>query len=272
MAFRLVQPESGNSFSAVALAKEIRAAIGRGVSGLIVEPLEDPAVVDALYEAVDQGMAVLLLDRPVASRGGKSIPCIRYGAFPESGRKSSRTPSRPPSCSTVPSSVRIILLHHRSTDPYAAERLNSLADPIKAAGKPFSLIEFEGEPVQAADALRKSLAAEPKLDVVFADDDAGMIATQHVLAEWTKSGHPDFLFAGYVTYDMRTSTEVIRLATAFGDRSVESFGLKSFQTIQSLLDENSVGESVDVPIRVHRKSVVFVPRPAATEKPSSSSK
>ena len=149
-AFRLVQPESGTSFSPVVLAKEIRAAVGRGASGLIVEPVEDPAVVDALHEAVDQGLAVLSLDRPVASRGGKSIPCMRYGAFSESGREIVQSVLDAAKLFHRPEPIRIILLHHRSTDPYATERLNSLAQPLKAAGKSFSLIEFDGETDQAA--------------------------------------------------------------------------------------------------------------------------
>jgi ABC-type sugar transport system substrate-binding protein len=272
MVFRLVQPESGTSFSASVLAKEIRAAVGRGASGLIVEPEVDPAVVDALDQAVEQGMSVLLLDRPLATRTGKPIPCIRYGSFPETGREIVQAVLDAAKLFHRPEPARIIFLRHRSTDPYAAVRFNALADPLKAAGKHFSVIEFEGDSVPAAEVLQKSLAADPRLDMVFADDDAGMIASQQVLTEWTKSGHPEFLYAGYLAYDIRTSSEVIRQSAAYGDRSVESFGLKTFQTIQSQLDEKPVGEFVEIPIRVHKKTVVFVPTPAEAEKTPSSSK
>ena len=108
--------------------------------------------------------------------------------------------------------------------------------------------------------------------MVFADDGDGMSADQHVLSGWTKAGHLEFLFAGYLAYDIRSAGEIMRKASACGDRSVDTFGLKTFQTIQSQLDEKLVGEFVEIPIRVHKRTVVFVPTPAESEKTPSSSK
>jgi ABC-type sugar transport system substrate-binding protein len=268
--FRIVQPESGASFSTEVMAKEIRAAVARGVSGLIVEPLDGPAIDDALHEAVNQGMSVLLLDRPVASAGGRSIPFIRYGPLPEAGRAIVQAALEAVALFHRAEPGRIILLHHSSTDAYADEQMSSLTDSLRAAGKSFSLIEFQTDALQAVDLLKKSLAADPRLDLVLADDHAGMAGAQQALTEWTDSGHPTFLVAGYLSYDIRTSTEMVRNATAYGDRSVESFGVKTFQTIQSLLDEKSVGDRVDVAISIHKKTILFVPTPANSEKAPSS--
>jgi ABC-type sugar transport system substrate-binding protein len=272
MVFRIVQPESGASFSPEAIAKEIRAAVARGASGLIVEPLDGPAIGDALHEAVSQGMAVLLLDRPVASAVGQSIPFIRYGPLPDAGRAIVQAALEAVSLFDRAEPDRIILLHHSSTDAYAGEQMSSLTDSLKAAGKSFSLIEFQTDALQAVDLLKKSLAADPRLDLVLADDHAGMSGAQHVLTEWTDTGHPTFLVAGYLAYDIRTSTEMVRNATAYGDRSVEAFGLKTFQTVQSLLDGKPVGDRVDVPISIHKKTIMYVPTPANSEKAPASSK
>jgi ABC-type sugar transport system substrate-binding protein len=272
MVFRIVQPESGASFSPEAMAKEIRAAVARGASGLIVEPLDGPAIGDALHEAVNQGMSVLLLDRPVASAGGRSIPFIRYGPYHEAGRAIVQAALKGVALFHRAEPGRIILLHHSSTDSYADEKMSSLTDSLKAAGKSFSLIEFQTDAPQAVDVLKKSLAADPRLDLVLADDHAGMGGAHQALTEWSDSGHPTFLIAGYLTYDIRAWSEMLNNATAFGDRSVESFGLKTFQTIQRLLDEKPVGDRIDVPISIHTKSIVFVPTPGNSDKAPASSK
>ena len=259
MVFRLVEPESGTSFPATALAKQIRAAVDRGASGLIVEPIGDAAVDDGLHEAVDQGMAVLSLDNPIASRGGQSIPYIRHGPLADSGREIVQLVLEADKLFHRKEPGRIVILHRRSSDTYADERLRSLADPLKAAGRAFSVIEFEGDAIQAGDLLKKSFAANPKVDMVFADEDAGMSAAQLLLSDWTGSGHPPFLFAGYLAYDIRTATEVTRQAAAYGDRSVESFGVKAFQAIQCLLDQRPVDNRINSPIAVHKRPVLFVP-------------
>ena len=267
-----MQPESAVTFSPAALANEIRAAVGRGASGLMVEPMDDPAVVDALYEAVDQGMAVLLLDRQVATRGGKSIPFIRYGAIPESGRRIVNGTLEAAKLFHGTESGRIVVLHHISIDPYADERLKSLTDPLEAAGKSFSMVEFAGDANQGVDLLKKSLAAGPKVDMVFADDDAGIKAAQHVLAERVQSNQPTFLFSGFLGYDIRIATDVVRQATVYGDKSVETFGIKAFQTAQNLMDGKPVGEIIDVPIPVYKKPILFVPTPPDSEKAPSAAK
>ena len=65
---RLTQPDSQKPSSSENLAGAIRAAVDRGIAGLVVEPSDDAIVIDALYDAVDRGVPVLLLDRPVPAQ------------------------------------------------------------------------------------------------------------------------------------------------------------------------------------------------------------
>jgi ABC-type sugar transport system substrate-binding protein len=75
---RLTQPDPQKRWLPEDLAGAIRAAVGRGVAGLVVEPSEEAVVIDALYDAVGRGVPVLLLDRPVPARGGNSMPRVEF--------------------------------------------------------------------------------------------------------------------------------------------------------------------------------------------------
>jgi ABC-type sugar transport system substrate-binding protein len=266
--FRVTKPESGAAFSPGEQADAIRTAVGRGVAGLVVEPSEEPAVVDALYDAVGRGVAVLLLDRPVPARGGKTIPRVEFTGFAEVGRQivedlleADRSLKR-----TDPG--RAVILHHRSDDPYIDRSLDSLLGPCKASGKPMEVVNFEGMTENATEALWTLLKADPKLDIVLADDTFGVLAAYHLLAEQTQAGRREFLLGGYTPYDTRTP-EMLERAKAFGDRSVETYALKTTQAIVNLLDGRPAGDVIEVPVKFHRRSKIFVPRTEGTAAPSS---
>ncbi len=91
--FRVNQPEPGATASSDRLARAIRAAVDRGVEGLIVEPRDEPAVIDAVYHAVGRGVAVLLLDRAIPPRDGKTIPRVEFVAVDDVCRQIARGPS-----------------------------------------------------------------------------------------------------------------------------------------------------------------------------------
>jgi hypothetical protein len=73
-----------------------------------------------------------------------------------------------------------------------------------------------------------------------------------------KSGHQEFLFAGYAPYDTRTP-EVLTRIHAFGDRSVEAYATKTGRAIRSLLEGKAVDELVGIPVTFHRKAKMYVP-------------
>jgi ABC-type sugar transport system substrate-binding protein len=231
------------------------------VAGLIVEPLEEPPVLDALYEADARGVAVLLLDRSVPARGGKALHSVGYMAFTEPGRQIVQAALEAAGLLRQLEGRRIIVLHDRSDDAYDAERLAALVDPLKAAGKSFDVIEFEGNAAQAAAGLKSALEIDPKVAIVLADDTNGMIAAQQVLLARKNTNAPEFLYGGFVAYDYRTSGELLGRAIAFSDRSVETYATKTFQTISSLLGGKSVDERIEIPMPVHKKPTVFVPKP-----------
>ncbi len=201
-------------------------------------------------------------------RGGKTIPRVEYTAIADVGRQivadvleADRRFNRP-----VPG--RVIILHRRSDDPYIDRSLASLVGPIKAAGKLSEVIAFEGDSDKAEGVLRKSLDTDPKLDILLADDSYGMLAGYRIYSEWAKAGRATILLGGYISYDNRTP-DVLPNAQAFGDRSVESYAMKTFHAIRSLLDGQPVGDVVGVPVTFHNKPTIFVP---AAEKKSAAEK
>jgi ABC-type sugar transport system substrate-binding protein len=264
--FRLTQPESGASFSPEQLADAIRAAVGRGVAGLVVEPREQPAVVDALHEAVGRGVAVLLLDRAVPARGGRSIPRVEFTGFADVGPRIVQDVLEADRSRKRADPGRIILLHHRSEDPYLEPSLASLLGPCKASGKPTEIIAFEGPSEGATAAVRKSLEADPKLDILLADDTSGTLAAYRIIVESAQTGRRAFLLAGYTSYDTRTP-EMLERAQAFADRSIDAYAMKSAQAIRNLLDGKPVVEVVEVPVTFHRRSKTFVPTPEKPDAP-----
>jgi ABC-type sugar transport system substrate-binding protein len=267
--FRTVEPKAHEpdpkpgqvpSFTPSQLAEAIRAAVERGVAGLIVEPLEDPAVLDALYDADARGLAVLLLDRPVPARGGKSLHSVGYTSFVEPGRQIVQATLDAAKLLRQLEGGRIIVLHGRSADAYDADRLGALAKPLKAAGKSSDVIEFEGDSDLAAVALKTALDANPKVAIVLADDSNGMFAAYQVSSNRKNTDAPEFLFAGFLAYDYRSPHDLLERAIAFSDRSVEAFATKTFQAIYGLLNGKPVDERVEVPITVHKKSTLYVPK------------
>jgi ABC-type sugar transport system substrate-binding protein len=249
---RLTQPEPRQRSSPEDLAGAIRAAVGRGVAGLVVEPSEEAVVVDALYDAVGRGVAVLLLDRPVPARGGKSIPRVEYTAFADVGRHVVAAVLEADRNLKPAKAGRIVFLHHRSDDPYLERSFESLLGPCQAAGKPMEMLEFDGDAEQGMAVLRKSLESDPEIDILMADDALGVYVGFRIHVDWTESGRRGFLLAGYTPYDYRIATFLDRIY-AIGDRSVESYASATSHAIRSLMDAKPVGDVVEVPVTFNQR-------------------
>jgi ABC-type sugar transport system substrate-binding protein len=225
-------------------------------------------VVDALYDAVNRGVPVLLLDRAVPPRGGKTIPRVEFTGFADVGRQIVEDVLEADRNFKRADPGRIVVVHHRSDDPYIEPSLASLLGPSKASGKPTEVITFEGTAETGTEAVRKSLEADPKVDILLADDAFSTLASYRILVEWTQAGRREIVFAGYTPYDNRTP-EMLERAKAFGDRSLDSYAMKTSHAIRNLLDGKPVGV-VEVPVVFHRRSKMFVPRlekRATTETP-----
>jgi ABC-type sugar transport system substrate-binding protein len=259
MSLRYTKPESGQPLSPEQMAGAIRTAIGRGSAALIVEPIDDPTVLDLLYEAQSRGRKVLLLDQPVPPRGGKSIPMITYQPFDKPGRQIVEAVIEAATLTHRLNDGRIVVLENRSTDAYSAERLASLTNPLKAAGLKYEIVPFEGDANAAKDALTRLLAVPPKIAVVLAESDEGFTASHLILSQRNQQSQSEFVLGGYTAHDIGGSTELVAKAAAFCDRSVEVYSAKVFQTVRNLIEGKPVGSRIEVPVVVHHAKFLFVP-------------
>ena len=256
--FRFTQPDSQKGPSPEYLAGAIRAAVDRGVGGLIVEPRDEAVVIDALYDAIDWGVGVVLLDRPVRPRGGKSIPRVVYTDFADVGRQIVKAVLEADRNIKRAEPGRIVFLHHRSDDPYLEPSFESLLGPCKAAGKPMEMLNFDGDAEQGMALVRKALAADPKIDVLLADDAVGVFVGFRIHIDWTESGHRGFLLAGFSPNDYRIVT-FLDFIFALGDRSVGSYASKTSQAIRSLMEGKPVSDVVEVPVTFIQSAKIPTP-------------
>jgi len=267
---RVTQPDPPKRSSPEDLAGAIRTAVGRGAAGLVVEPSEEAVVVDALYDAVGQGVAVLLLDRSVPARDGKSIPWIEYTGFAEVGRQIVAAVVEADRKLKLAKPGRIVFLHHRSDDPYLERCFKSLLGPCQAAGKPMEMLEFDGHAEQGMALLRKSLEADPEIDILLADDSVGVYIGFRTHLDRTKSGHHGFLVGGYTPNDYRIVTFLERIY-AIGDRSVGSYTLTASQAIRSLMEAKPVADVIEIPVTFVQSStepsILRQPPPLRTGSP-----
>jgi ABC-type sugar transport system substrate-binding protein len=259
---RTTRPESAERMSPDELAGAIRAAAGRKIAGLIVEPSDEPLVVDALHEALGRGVAVLLLERPVPARDGRTIPHVEYTGFAEVGRQIVQAVLEPDRGTGAARPERIVFLHHRADAPYLERSFTSLLGPCKASGRPIEIIEFEGDGEQAIAALEKSLTTDPAIGTILADDAAGMHAGFRANMKEVKAGRRGFLVAGFTPYDQRIVT-ALDYFEAIGDPSVEAYASKASQAIRNLIDGKKVAPLVEVPVAFNRNP--HIPTSAAKE-------
>ena len=255
---RLTQPDSQKPPSSESLAGAIRAAIDRGIAGLVIEPSEDAIVIDALYDAVDRGVPVLLLDRPVPAHGGKTIPRIEFTAFDEVGKQIVAALLETDRKLNAAKPGRIVLLHHRSDEPYLVRAYKSLLGPCQAAGKPMEILEFDGEAEQGMAVLKKSLEADPNMDILVADDAVGVYIGFRIHVDRTESGRRGFLLAGYTSNDYRIVT-FLDFMFAMGDRSVGSYAAKASRAIRSLMEAKPVEDVVEVPVTFIQSAMIPTP-------------
>ncbi len=259
---RLSEPDQAKESSPERIAGAIRAAVGRGAAGLIVEPDDNAVVVDALYEAVGRGVAVLLLDRPVPARGGKSIPHVEFIGFADVGRQVVAAVLEAARTQKTAKPGRIVFLHHQSDDPYLERASRSLLEPCQAAGKPMEVLKFDGDTDQGMAVLRKALAADPEIEALLADDAIGLFVGFRIHMDTTESGRPGFVLGGYTANDYRDAS-VLDRTYSIGERSVTAYASKTSQAIRGLMDARPVADTVEVAVTFSKRAAV--PQPAAIE-------
>ncbi len=248
---RLTKPDGKTRSSPEAHAAAIRAAVGRGAAGLVVEPSDEAAVIDALYDAVGRGVAILLLDRSVPARW-QVDPTRRVHGVHRRGARIVAAVLEGDRDQKHAKPGRIVLLHHRTDDPYLQICYKSLLGPCQASGKPIEILEFAGDAEQGMASVRKSLEADPAIDILVADDALGVYVGFRIHIDLTDADRRPFVLAGYTSDDYRIVTFLDRMY-AIGDRSVGSYSSKTSQAIRTLMEGKPVESVIEVPVTFSRR-------------------
>ena len=229
------------------LVEEIESAVSRGVGLLVLEPLDVPEVRAALHEAESRGVAILLLDQPLPSRqSGKSLPTLSLTGFEARSKELVTAAFEDARQSGLPSDGTALLLQNRSVDSYSKQRKESITTALKASGRAFEVLEFEGDRSRANAMLVDYLKAHPKVCVILTEEDYGLGAAIDLHRAQSEAGSPRFVVAGYASYDLRIDPEVSRRCAGFAERSLADYAIKISELAGTAMGGKSLPERTTI--------------------------
>jgi ABC-type sugar transport system substrate-binding protein len=263
-AFRVVSPKDSEPLSPEQLASEIRTAVNRSTGALILEPVDVPEVREALREAESRGLGVILLDSPLpATSPGKFYPFVTFNGFAEAAKQLVETVVDDARVMRLPTDGTTLVIENRDKDFYSRDRLESITAALKAAGRAYDLESFDGEQKRATEVVLRYLGTHPKLTVILADHDLGVIGAFEAREQWKKTNHSTFAIAGYAACDVRLSDHVKHNVQGLVDRNVEGFARKALQNAADLMEGNPVPERTVVDVRLVHTPPPFFPPPSS---------
>ncbi|MGA2703626.1 MAG: sugar ABC transporter substrate-binding protein [Isosphaeraceae bacterium] len=249
-AFRVVSPQDNEPMSPGQFASEIRTAANRSTGALIVEPVDAPEVREALREAESRGLGVVLLDSPLpAPSPGKPYPFVTFEGFAEAAKQLVETVADDARVLHLPAAGTTLVVENRDQDFYSRDRLESITSALKAAGRAYDIVSFDGEEKEAAKLVLEYLKTHPKLTVILADHDFGVAGAFSAREQWRKTSKNMFAIGGYFACDARLSQHVKDRVQGLVDRNVEGYARKALQVALDLMDGKPVPERALVDVR-----------------------
>jgi ABC-type sugar transport system substrate-binding protein len=260
-AFRVVSPQDDEPMSPGQLASEIRTAANRKTGALILEPVDAPEVRAALREAESRGLGVVLLDSPLpATAPGKPYPFVTFQGFAEAAKQLVATVAEDARVLHLPADGTTLVVENRDKDFYGRERLESITNALKAAGRAYDLVSFDGDSNKAAEVVLEYLKTHPKLTVILADHDDGVTGAFNARERWGKTNKQMFAIGGYFACDARLAQHVKDRVQALVDRNVEGYARKALQLALDLMDGKPVPERALVDVRlIHTRPISTSP-------------
>ncbi len=258
-AFR-VYPQDNQPVSPVQLASEIRTAANRSTGALILEPVDVPEVREALREAESRGLGVVLLDSPLpATSPGKPNPVVTFKGFAEAAKQLVETVADDGRVLRLPADGTTLVIENRDKDFYSRDRLESITSALKAAGRAYDIVSFDGKQKGATEVVLEYLKTHPKLTVILADHDFGVAGAFDAQEQWKKTSKNMFAIGGYFACDARLTQSVKDHVQGLVDRNVEGYARKALQVALDLMEGKPVPERALVDVRFIRTPPPFIP-------------
>jgi ABC-type sugar transport system substrate-binding protein len=231
-------------------AEMIRGATARHAKLLLVEPAPAPEVADALRAAHEQGVALVLLNRPVAAlRGAPSVTLVAYEPLEKSARRLAAA-ARDAARARHPTDPGVaLLLDSAAADSQGAARSAALRRALNEDGVALAqTLTFSGNPEQGARVLEFELNANPRITMVFAQESQGFACAAHVARDVVKDRA--LTLAGYTDLHAHGAFLVVEGSAAAADVNMSGFVAAALDAAVTLSRGGPAPPRVEVPLPV----------------------
>jgi ABC-type sugar transport system substrate-binding protein len=203
-----------------------------------------------LHDAEEAGLPVVLLDSPLPpSSSGKPYPLVTSKGFADAGKQLVEVVTDDARLMRLPADGTTLVIENRDKDPYSRDRLQSITSALKAAGRAYDLVSFEGDQKAATEVVMEYLKGHPKVTVILADQDFGLAGAFNVREDARKKATSImFALGGYSACDVRLAQLVKDQTQGLVDRNVEGYARKVFQVAMDLMDGKPAPERSEVDV------------------------
>lgn len=232
-------------------AELIRNAVGEAPSALIVMADEPAAVAQALQEARDEGIPVVLLDRDVPLEGSpatlvtytneRDIAKTIIDAAVQSARKVG-----------FPEAAPAMILVGENYDDHTEERIKAAREELEARGyRVLPEVRYQGLLEDAKQALAVAFATAPHVAIVVAEDDLALKAAATFRHQLDRTQRR-FVMVGYTHEKVTKDLAKYNLAAAVVDLNMTEIVRTAFDTALALTRGETVPRVVESPTPVLR--------------------
>jgi ABC-type sugar transport system substrate-binding protein len=251
--FRFTSHDLKKPMTPAQLAEAIRAAAARSTGALILEPIDAPEVTEALHEAEARGLPIVLLDSSLpASSPGKFYPVVSITGFPEAGKQIVEAVIDDAQLLNLPADSAILVLEYHQKDFYSKPRLDSLISALKAAGRKYEVVTYDGDQTVALELAKAYVKDHPKTSIILADYDFGITAAYQTFAQVWKESKRSIVRGGYGACDIRLDEMIVQMTEAVADRNMEAYSRKALLLALDMMAGKAVPERIDLPVRFIR--------------------
>jgi ABC-type sugar transport system substrate-binding protein len=241
-------------------AKLIRAAVGRGVSSMIVVP-EDQAsdLVDALEFATDKKTPIVLLEQNVPVKG-QPIPAILFASYEKPSQQLVKALLEDCEMNKLPADFSALLVQRIPGDIGSASRISAIEAELKKANVPIAeKLTFRGVTVDAKRAIDDAIQRHRNVGMIVCDEDQGLNAAAQAVGANQRLAENDpkvfrFSVAGFIISKSRLVLVENGSASAVADRGIVEMAKQAVDHIASITDGKPVPLVTFQKSQFHRRS------------------
>ena len=230
------------------MAELIRSAIKRGVTALVVEPVEGSEFVEAVNDARDQGVSVVLLDKVIPGRDpSKTYPAVIYTPFEEPAGKVVDALIKRAAADGLPADGTALVLVNPTYAPDTEYKVATLTKALEKAGvTKVERLEYNGKFEEVQKTLTAKLESDPKITLVIGHEENGI--TGAVNTRKTLKPKRKFEVAGTASVDRILAAEVIDATPGIADRNVSNLARQALKVAVAMAKGEAVPPETLLPL------------------------